>query len=124
VGCRVGDERKPAVVGKVKPLVAVGCPRVRLFHPCQQMAIPRARRRPQPESAIHMHPSAGGVGELAGFGEGIEGSRVEIAGLQADDRRVLWRLLERLRKRLQPETRAVVTGNRLDRLGAKAEQPH
>ena len=60
MGLGVGDERHPAVVGHVEPLVRVGRPRVGALDAGHEVAPPRARRRPQPERAVHVHPRARG----------------------------------------------------------------
>ena len=58
----MGAEGVAAVVGHVEPLVAVGRPRVGHLDAVGEVAGRRARRRPQPERAVDVHPGAVVVG--------------------------------------------------------------
>ncbi len=86
VGGAVADRDDAAVVGHVEPLVAVGRPRVGVAGARHEVRERRARRRPQAERAVDVHPRAvlaRGGGDL---GERVERARVDVARLRAHDR--------------------------------------
>ena len=57
----------------------------------------RRSRRPQPERPVDVHPRVHPVGRVDDRGKIVEGARVHLAGLCADDRRHV--ALERVRQR-------------------------
>ena len=63
----------------------------------------QARRggRPQPERAVDVHPGAMLVGELDRVGHRVERAGVQVAGLQADDRRAVGTAVERVGQRVE-----------------------
>ena len=83
----IGDEGEARVVRDVQPLVAVGRPGVGQLGARQQMPVRGARPRPEPEGAVDVHPGASRVRKLAGLPERVEGAGVQLAGLEADQRR-------------------------------------
>src|SRR4051812_42775338 len=87
------------------------------------MAIARARGRPEAEGAVDMDPGARRMGEGAGALERIEGAGIEIARLQADDRRAIAGALQRRCQRRELDRTEIVAGKDLDRGSADAEQP-
>ena len=76
-------DRDAAVVGHVEPLVGVGGPRI---GPVQTGDPQRAAGgRPQAHGAVHMEPRVIPVGEVCQFTDRIDGARVHIPRLAADD---------------------------------------
>jgi hypothetical protein len=68
-----------------------------------------------------MNPGAGGAGERAGGLERIVGTGIHVAGLQAEDRRLVGRR-QGLRQAVQPQALLVVHRQDLDAAGAEADQ--
>ncbi len=85
---RVGDDRDPAVVGDVEGLVCVGCPGIGIGQPRDEVTQRGGRGGPQAEGAIDVHPRTMPAGNMDRLRERIEGTRVDVASLQADDQRV------------------------------------
>src|SRR5438105_5339406 len=87
MGVGMGAKRVPAVVGHVEPLVSVGRPRVGNLDSGGELAGGGVGRGPQPEGAVYVHPGAMVVG-CGGPGlKVVEGAAVDVAGLEAHDRR-------------------------------------
>jgi hypothetical protein len=66
--------------------VRVGRPRVGAAGAADELAVRRGRRGPQPEGAVHVHPCPVLRGRVADLGEWVARTRVDLAGLGADDR--------------------------------------
>ena len=81
---RIGDQRDPAVVGRVQPLVRVGRPRIGTGDARDLIGGAGRGRRPQPERPVHVHPGAVVVGPVDQRTERIAGPGVDVACLQAD----------------------------------------
>ena len=120
---RVGDDRQPAVVRHVEPLVGVGGPGVGLLDAGDQVRTAGGRRGPEPEGAVHVHPGPGLLGERDGLREQVAGAGVHVAGLEADDRRPVRLLPEHLLQVGQVDRAVVVGQHRHQRRRAEAEQP-
>ena len=86
-GAAVADQGDAAVVGRVQPLMGVGRPGVGLAHTGYLPGGGGRGRRPEPERAVHVDPRA----VLAGPGdqrhERVAGAAVDVARLQAHQRR-------------------------------------
>jgi hypothetical protein len=67
--------------------VAVDRPRVGALEARDEVAETGCRRRPQAESAVDVNPCADVVGRVANLPDRVEGARVHVAALRADDRR-------------------------------------
>ena len=87
MGIRVRAERDAAVVGHVQPLVPVRRPRVGLGVARDEVAERRARRRPQPERPVDVHPCVDRLRRLGHGGEIVDRTGVHLSGLGAHDRR-------------------------------------
>ena len=119
----VGGENQATVEGHVEPLVGVGGPRVCSLDAGEEVAVAPADRRPPPERAIDVHPGASLMGDAARLGVVIEGSGVDLAGLQAHNR---WAIpgSEFTAKPAEVEAPLWVGPGVDDRVGAQAEQPY
>ena len=84
---RIADEREPAVVGHVEPLVRVGRPRVGVGDTGAELRARGSRRGPEAERAVNVHPCARGVRLRANLRNGVERARVHVARLHAHDGR-------------------------------------
>ena len=82
----IANNGEAAVIGGLQPLVPVGRPRIGAFDPIEQVAMPLARPRPQPERAINVEPAARRAHQRHDFGEGIADPGVDLPGLADDDR--------------------------------------
>jgi hypothetical protein len=86
VGVRVRAEREPRVVRDVEPLVAVGRPRVGPVDATEQVPAGGVGRRPQAEGPVDMEPAAVRPDEVGDLDDRVEGARVDVARLRADER--------------------------------------
>lgn len=84
---RLPHQDDPAVVRNVEPLVCVGGPRLRELDAIGQIGALRGRRRPKTERAIDMDPCVLRAGRLADRSCRVDGARIDVAGLDADDAR-------------------------------------
>src|SRR2546427_11722015 len=86
VGGGVAHEGETAVIGNVQPLVRVGGPGVRGADALEQVAEARARRGPEAECAVDVHPGVAVRARQAGdLAKRIERAGVHVAGLRTDD---------------------------------------
>jgi len=118
----VGDDRDPAVVGHVEPLVAVGRPRVGLAKAVDQVAARAADRRPQAERAVDVAPGAVRATGGDDRSERIARAAVDVTGLRAHDLRTVVLAHDRLQLR-RDHPPGVVGRDGADALGAEAEDP-
>ncbi len=118
---RPGDDGDPAVVGHVERLVRVGRPRVRGVVAVDQPPQAGRGRCPQAEGTVDVHPCTVVVREGRRRAERVEGTRVQVARLQADDRRPVPGR-ERHLERVQPDAALVVGGNGRRRSEAQVAQ--
>ena len=123
MGARVGDEREARVLGYVQPLVTVRRPGVGLLDTREQVPEPAAGSGPEAEGAVDVDPRPSRLRKLARLGERVERAAVELAGLQADDRRRLGVTVELGLERGQGDATRVVRRDLDDRIGADAEKP-
>ena len=86
---RMGDEREPAVVRDVEPLVRVGRPGVGALRAGREPAQSRGGAGPQPECTVDVYPGTDLAAQGKNLLEGVERARVHLARLRADDRRDL-----------------------------------
>ncbi len=80
-------EGESRVVGHVQELVRVRRPGVGPLDSGNEVPQPRAHARPHPECAVDVEPGVRLVGDVGELLEGVEGTRVDVARLHADDRR-------------------------------------
>ena len=66
--------------------MGVGPPRIGQRHAAREVSELGHCRGPEPERAVHMDPGTVPPGNLNGGLEGVEGSGVEVAGLETDQR--------------------------------------
>src|SRR5438094_2967743 len=109
-------ENHPAIVGNVKCLVRVDRPRIGVFDSITNFAHGWNHARPKSERAINMHPGTGGVRALADSSDGIDSTRVDIAGL-CDNQRTFIKLGHLVRS----HSSLIVGLNELDIVGPEAE---
>ncbi len=117
----MSDEREPAVVRDVEPLVRVGRPRVGLAHPLDEMAELGRRGGPQPERAVDVEPGARRPRECRDLGHRIHGARVHLADLRADHRRAVTAGKRRLH-RIRAHSTLVIHRHRHGRRGTEPEK--
>ena len=115
-------EDDPAVVRNVEPLVGIRGPRIRPFDAVDELAIPRARGRPEPEGAVDVDPGFGGLASVRDRCKRIDRAGVDVARLGADDRGRL-RCLERLLQRFGAHPALTVHWDELETGGSEPEQP-
>ena len=83
----VPDDRQPAVVRDIQPLVRVGRPGVRALDAAHLLPKGRRSSGPETERAVDVEPGTMPLAEVGDLVEGIERSSVDLPGLRADDRR-------------------------------------
>ena len=81
------DEREPAVVGDVEPLVRVRRPGVRLLRARREVSELRGGAGPEPERAVDVQPGPCVRTERGDLLERVEGTGVHLACLGTDDGR-------------------------------------
>ena len=79
------DERDPAVVRDVEPLVRVRRPRVGPLDAVDEVAELGRGSRPEPERRVHVQPCARATEELCDLPDGVDAARVHLADLGTDD---------------------------------------
>ena len=83
---RVAHDRERAVVGHVEPLVGVERPGVGQLDAGGQVRAAGRGGGPEPERAVDVEPGAVLAADGGDLRERVEGARVHVAGLGADDR--------------------------------------
>src|SRR3954471_16371862 len=83
------------------------------------MTMSRACRGPQTERTVDMNPGIATARDRDQFGEAIEGSDIEVAGVEHEDGRLFAVRLQGLRQRLGREPALCIAGQ--GRHGALAE---
>jgi len=92
---RLAHQHDAAIVANIRPFVCIGRDGIRLLDAFRQVAIPRRSGGSDTERAIHVYPRAGFSGTRTNFGNRIERSRVDIAGLHANYRARIQRRIQR-----------------------------
>ena len=107
------DEHESRIVRDVEPLVPVRRPRIAAVDAARVMTQGRARGCPQAERAVDVQPRPMTTCDVRDLVDRIEGARVHVAGLRADDRRAV-AARERRRERVALHPALIVSGNPLD----------
>ena len=82
---RMADEREAAIVGDVQPLVSIGAPGVATGEAVHQVSRFRRGGGPESEGAVDMEPELSAQRMFGEGARGVEGSCVDVAGLEAND---------------------------------------
>ena len=102
--------------------MGIGRPRIRPFDAVDELAIPRARGRPEPEGAVDVDPGFRGLACVRDRCERVDRAGVDVARLGAHDRGTR-RCLERLLERFGAHPALTVHRDELETGGAEPEQP-
>ena len=87
-GRGVGDDRQGRVVRNVQPLVRVDRPRVCPLHAVDEVAERRRGGGPETERSVDVDPACPALTRCRrDLAHGVEGARVDVAGLRADQGR-------------------------------------
>src|SRR5262245_16427443 len=108
----------------VEPLVSVCGPRVTQFQPAHEMFPSFARRGPQPERAIDVHPRPVLMSNRDQRLKLVIRASVDVTGLQKNNRRRFRIFRELRRESARDEPAAVVDWKIDDVRTAQAEQSH
>src|SRR5688572_7001533 len=82
----IAHKCEAAVVRNIQPFVAISGPTISEFNASQQRALRPARARHQTERAVDVNPGSGGFGDGDDFVEWVEGSDVQITGIENHNR--------------------------------------
>ena len=102
----------------------VGSPRVGTLDAFDQMAIARARRRPQAECAVDVNPSAVSLSNRNQGFEGIVSAGIHVASLEEHERGSRAVSFERTLQILEGERSTSIRRNQRDLRETQTEQAH
>ena len=114
------DEYEAGIERHIEPFMSVRGPGIRLLHSIEQMAMSLARRDPEAEGTVDMHPGVRGVGERTSAREMIEDARVQIPGLKPKDLRIPAPFAKRFLELADIDAPPIVGCNVVDRIRADA----